>query len=80
MILTWSVSNCFVLFDLILYVTVNNFSVMSGRVFLWVEPVLTKDSPTVLDTLIAFLIFFKKKVDFEKKSAEDKNNEKFPSM
>ena len=32
----------FCLFDLILYIPVNNFSVMSGRVLL-VEPVLSKD-------------------------------------
>ena len=29
-----STQNMFILFDLILYVPVNNFSVMSGRVFL----------------------------------------------
>ena len=31
-----------ILFDLILYVPVNNFSVLSGQV-LWVEPLLSKD-------------------------------------
>ena len=33
--------SCF-LFDLILYVPINNFSVMSGQVF-WVEPVQGSD-------------------------------------
>ena len=40
-----------ILFDLILYDPVNNFSVMSGRVF-WVEPVLNKDKCVLLkDTM-----------------------------
>ena len=34
--------NMFSLFDLILYIPVNNFSVMSGQPS-WVEPVLSKD-------------------------------------
>ena len=44
--LKWSLF-IFCLFDLILYVPVNNFSVMSDRSS-WVEPVLSKDKCVLL--------------------------------